>query len=354
MSEPFALITVLVPTLRKSPQVMANLSYLAAISSERCRVMISDCSTDPEKHAYLVKLQELHPLLQLALRAESTPLYQDIAESLPMAAPSRYTAICADDDLMSLDYLLRSVEMLERDSTAVCSYGNFLSWRGGQLFIERLESPEPTPVARLQNAFNPSSFNSLLFTVVRRAAMQPWVDFCKDHVMIGPFFDFVHFWSLLAQGKILCHPKGFYLWTGENWDSPEKNFATRARYYTRVGLHDAFTLFHDLHFAVEGLNFLLGRYSPIVDVHARVPCSQIVWSRCMERFRQRLKTDEPRYFGVLRNNAHAIDALRLLLQQNSCEDPRIIEWFSAVVAAFSPALARRYWEQFRANRAGAV
>src|SRR5262249_37361079 len=152
-------------------------------------------SADTEKHAFLERLKTSHPFVDLLLQTDRQPLYRDVCGLLDATKSYRYVCICADDDHMSFEYLQHSIDALERDATAVCSYGNFLSFRGGQFFVEHLTSLEPSPVVRLENAFNPRSFNSLFFTVVRRSAMQPWADFCRDHPLIGPFFDFVHFWS---------------------------------------------------------------------------------------------------------------------------------------------------------------
>ena len=142
---------------------------------------------------------------------------------------------------------------------------------------------EASPVARLAYGFDPNRFNTMFFTVFRRSVMTPWLNFCNGHPMPGPFLDFIHCWSLLAQGMVRCHQRGFYLWTAENWDTPDSSLRNRVRYYNAVGLPDAFHLFHDLHFAVEGLLFFLGEHSPITDWDTRIACAQAVWSRCMDR-----------------------------------------------------------------------
>jgi hypothetical protein len=248
-------VALLVPTYRTTPQILANLAYLAALSSHDIRVFISDCSGDATKREHVMRLRDAHPLCDVRIRPQRTPLYRDVVGLLETASSYPYVAICADDDYVSLDYLVHSIDVLEQDRAAVCSSGNYLIWNSnGTIQRASRDSTEHSPLARLQKSFDPNRFDTVFFAVFRRSAMTPWLNFCKGHPMIGPFFDFIHYWSLLAQGTVRCHQKGFYLWTGENWDTTDSNYRSRARYYKDIGLPDVFASFHDLHFAIEGLH----------------------------------------------------------------------------------------------------
>jgi hypothetical protein len=167
--------------------------------------------------------------------------------------------------------------------------------------------------------------------------------------MIGPFFDFIHYWSLLAQGTARCDQKAFYLWTGENWDTPETNYRTRARYYSDVGLPDEFALFHDLHFAIEGLHFFLGEHSPILDRHMRAACARTVWSRCMARFCEGFHLHREKYLELLRHSPQSLQALQSLMQPNTNSPAIFIDQFVTIIATLSKQHAERYGAHIRTS-----
>jgi hypothetical protein len=325
------------------------------LSSQDIRIFISDCSGDATKRERVVHLQNTYPFCNVSIRDQRTAFYQDVVALLETTSSYPYVAICADDDYVSLDYLVRSVDVLDQDRAAVCSAGNYLVWlRDGIIRLGSRNSTETSPVTRLQKSFDPERFNTMLFAVFRRSAMAPWLNFYKGHPMIGPFFDFVHYWSLLAQGTVRCHRKGFYLWTGENWDTPDKADRSRARYYNDVGLPDAFAWFHDLHFAVEGLHFFLGEHSPLLDRGVRAACAQTISSRCMARFRRDVDLNREKYLDLLRDSPQSVQAFQSLVQQQDISPTMLIDLFVTVVAAFSKQQSERYAAHIRASlsRAG--
>jgi len=345
---------LLVPTYRKTPQIMANLAYLAALSSPNLHVWISDCSADREKKNYLNRLKSQHPFVKLLFHKQRVPLYRDVAASLALMQSYNYLSICADDDHVSLPYLEGSIEVLESDSSCVCSFGNYLLWLNGSVYFQAVNATDSSPVIRLQQAFDANAFNRLFFTVFRRSAMQPWINFCTGHPLIGAFFDALHHCSLLAQGTVRHQISGFYLWTGENWDTDEKNHEARKRYYADVGLDPEFANFHDLHFGVEGINFFVGEHCPISHLGTRLACAQTIWSSCMASFKEQVLRVEPGYSEALAVSPLAVDALHFLLQKENCDDRQILDAFEAILAVFSAPLAKTYGAHFRRSLARAI
>jgi len=344
----------LVPTYRKTPQIMANLAYLAALSSPNLHVWISDCSADREKKTYLDRLKNEHPFLKLLFHKERVPLYKDVAASLALMQSYDYLSICADDDYVSLPYIEGSIEVLESDSGCVCSFGNYLLWLKGSVHFQAVSVTNSSPVIRLQQAFGANAFNRLFFAVFRRSAMQPWINFCTGHPLIGAFFDAIHHGSLLAQGTVRHQTSGFYLWTGENWDTEEKNHEVKSRYYADAGLDPEFANFHDLHFAVEGINFFVGEHCPISHLGTRLACAQAIWSSCMASFKAHVLSAEQGYSEALAISPLAQDALRFLLQKENCDDQQILDAFEAILAVFSAPLAKAYGAHFRQSLARAT
>jgi hypothetical protein len=106
-------VALLVPTHRNTPHILANLIFLAALSSQDSRFFISDSSCDVTKREHVVRLQAAYPFCAVSIRPQRTPLYQDVVALLEIAKSYSYVAIRADDGYMSWDNLARSVEVLE-------------------------------------------------------------------------------------------------------------------------------------------------------------------------------------------------------------------------------------------------
>ncbi len=334
---------LLVPTLRSEQQNLATLSYLAALSSPTLHVVISDCSTDPDKHAFLYQLKTYHPYLTVLCRDNKYPLYQDICNMLIYAKDYDYVAIAPDDDYASLSFYSKALEVLESNPDAVCSYGNYVIYQtSGYTFRDSRMATEATAEERIAAGFNPNYFNTMFFATFRRSAMEPWLNFVQNHPLISSFFDFLHCISIMVQGKVICHTAGNFLWTGENSDTSEANSKTRARYYIQSGLPEEFSLFHDLHFAVEGVSFLLGENSPLADRANQEKCAHIVWGRCMDRFRNDVERNTQLFQECLQQSEFAIVALNNLLSQTDCTDRKILNWFADILALFSTKKSKEY------------
>jgi glycosyltransferase domain-containing protein len=334
---------LLIPTYRNSTQNIATLSYLSTFSSPDLHVFISDCSLNPEKHQQLKVLENLHEFVKIIYQTENIPLYRDVVNMLEVTKDYDFVGIVPDDDYVSLSYIQKSIDTLQQSDDCVCSYGNYLIYQSnGSAFRDSRSAIEETARDRVNTGFNPNYFNTMFFAVFRRSAMQSWMNFCKDHPMISSFFDFLHCLSLMAQGKVICHTEGNFLWTGENWDTPEANGKTRARYYTQIGLSEEFAYFHDLHFAVEGVNFLTGKHSPLSDPVEKVACAQVVWSRCMERFKNDVYRNSTLFEQCLGASPFAIQALNNLLAQEQCDEKNILRWFSEILSVFSFQKSQEY------------
>lgn len=337
------LTAILIPTYRNNRQNIATLKYLAAFSSPELHVIISDCSLSFEKHIILKEIENLNSHVKVIYQEKNIPLYKDIINMLDYAYNYEYIAIVPDDDYVSLAYLEKSIEILKKNSGGVCSYGNYIIYQtNGSVFRDSRSALLETAAERIEAGFSPNYFNTMFFAVFRRSAMQPWINYCKSHPLISSFFDFLHCISLIAQGKVICHTEGQFLWVGENWDTSEENHKTRARYYTQMGLPPDFALFHDLHFAIEGVNFLTGKHSPIFDSAERYKCAQIIWSRCMERFRTSVYANPILFEHSLRPSNSAIQALNNLLIQLNCTEKNIIFWFIEILNLFSINKAEEY------------
>jgi glycosyltransferase domain-containing protein len=337
---------LLIPSFRSEKQNLATLAYLASFANPELHVIISDCSLNNEKHDYLKKLSANNQHVMVLYQSTKYSLHQDMVNLLDYAIDYKYTAVVPDDDYVTYSYIEEAIKVLDNNPECVCSYGNYIIYQSnGNAFRDSRDSLDNSPINRIKNGFNPNYFNTMFFSVSRRSAMQPWVNYCKNHCMIAAFFDFLHCISMMAQGKIMCHQKGHFLWIGENWDTPEKNAQTRASYYRQTGLNEDFCIFHDLHFGVEGVMFINGKDFPMLNAQAKKECAEIIWNICMTRFKQALNAQPEIFNNAIKKSDQAVGALNYLLQPNICHDPRLLEWFLIIVECFSLNLSQSYRNQ---------
>lgn len=340
------MLSLIVSTYRSDRQVEANLAYLDTFADEDLHIVFSDCSGDPKKHEYLLRLSAENPCIKAILHPARVSLYSDISSLIRLhTADSEYIAICGDDDYVSLDYLRHSLSVLKAQKQAVCSLGNYIICLSNKsTAIDSRSFMENSALERVRNGFTPKAYNTFFFAVFRHKALLPWANFCADHPLIAGFFDFIHCISLLAQGKIIAHDHGHYLWTGENWETAEKQMDSRERHYQAAGVPRNFYTFHHLHFAMECVNFLLGRHSPVKDNNEALACAQIAWDRCMELYKKDVRLNEATYLQLLKHRSQAIEALRHLIHLPACNDPQRIACFVEILSCFSVPMAQRYRE----------
>ena len=189
----------------------------------------------------------------------------------------------------------------------------------------------------------------MLFATFRRSALQPWAVFTEQHPAAGAFFDFIHCLSLMVQGKIIAHDRGHYLWTGENWDTPDENLRSRVRHYRIMGLPEQFAHFFDLHFAVECMNFLASQAAPPTAPHTG-QLMQVVWNRCFSRFRMAVDMNPPFYSKLVASHAAASAALHALLTSSQLTHREIVGHMTSIIGAFSEPVADRYAAFFSLTR----
>ncbi|MBC8126641.1 MAG: glycosyltransferase [Gloeobacteraceae cyanobacterium ES-bin-144] len=335
--------TILVPTHRDTLLARATLSYLAHFACDSNRVIIADNSTNPEKHDFLRHLVREHPQVQLHLHSDNIGGMKNLGYLLEHSADSDFVALCSDDDHLSLEFVTSSLEIIDKNPKASGVAGHLLALHSnGSCSSENFSLTSGESFSRLSTWFDPNTFNLVLYSVFRRSALQPWVDFCHKHPMRAAFFDFLITISAFSRGQLLRHAKGAYLWSAGNWDTPEINFNSRTRWYKDIGMPEQFTMYFDLHFAVECAAFLLGRHSPVIETEQRGRCANVLWERCMNRFRQAVMQNESAFIAPLAHCPDAFEALKILFNHQSEPDAALLMLFPRVIAAFSPEIAEKY------------
>ena len=335
--------TILVPTHRDGRKERITLQSVAHFSSDTIRVMIADNSTLPAKHQYLRELAKTVPGVEIHIHEKNIGGMQNVLYLLEHSRDSEYVALCSDDDTLTMDFVETSLELLHGQPTASGAAGHLVA-----LHSNGTSSFEPAVICgdsatdRIAGWFNPSSFNLLIYSVLRRSDLQPWIEFNRHHPMRSAFFDFLLTTAVAARGPVKRHASGAYIWRADNWDTPGRNFASRCGWYRELGLPESFAIFFDLHFAVEQAVFLLGRHSPVISPQDRAGCAEVTWSRCINRFRQAVAQQEGAYVAAVNGTPRAVDVLRAFYHHDGCPSPELIRHFPVLLAEFSPSLAEAY------------
>ena len=343
--------SIIVSTVRWSPQVASTLAGLSEFTDPKTRLVISDCSGEPEKVAFIRELAGRSRNVIAAFRPERVPLYRDVASTIQRRCQQdEFVSIVADDDVVTHDYIKHSETVLSANTDAVCSYGRYvIAQTSGKTFIDSRSVLASSAGQRIEECFDPNQFNTMFFATFRRRALQPWAVFTENHPAAGAFFDFIHCLSLMAQVTIIAHERGHYLWTGENWDTPDENLRSRARHYRSMGLPEQFASFFDLHFAVECINFLGSQAAPPTAPRT-AQIMQVVWNRCFSRFRTAVDINPNLYTNLLAASATARAGLDALLTSPQLTHREIVNHMAAIIAVFSEPVAQRYASFFSAGR----
>jgi hypothetical protein len=209
---------------------------------------------------------------------------------------------------------------------------------------------EATPYERCIN-FPIGGGNSLPSSIVRRNAVQPFLDYFYGHPLPASFFDWLMSYTLLAHGKYYTADQGCYFYDVSNWESWEPCWKNNAKFYVAAGLLEAFTWFHELYWAVEFAHFFRGAYSPITDAQQRVGCAQYYYLNRIREFRR--LWDRPGQASALErivsHSPNAVGALRSLAANDDATHPALFDWFTEVLAAFHPECALAYSDYARAS-----
>jgi hypothetical protein len=341
---------ILIPTYRTTKEVLANLSYITTCSNPELPVYISDNSADPEKHRFLKKLASIHPDVVLLLNKENIGAFPNIINLLDASKEKSILAFTTDDDRISLSYITRGIQDLRLNANVARSAGMLLRIQAdGKISEDTSESLSDSPDHRFSEFFNPNSFNQIFYSPFRRKDIQSWLDFCLEHPLHGPFFDFLLTLCTLSAGKFLRHREGHYIYFSENWDEPSVNQNSRVRAYEALGLPAAFSLFHDLHFGVECLNFLLGKHSPIKEKDTAMKCARITWQRCTGRFALAYRSQREQYINVFAGAPQIIEAADLLSSDKQISIEIILDSFINLLECFSVPISQRYLLYIKSN-----
>jgi hypothetical protein len=334
---------ILVMTHRTGQEELANLAYLAACSRPDLLVFIGDNSVSAQKHQFLHALNNTHPYVQLILHPQNIGGYQNFISLLNASEGIEVITFAADDDRVSLSYIDRGIKDLNSNPIIARSAG--LMARVGSegiIFQDNKAALSSSASERFLEYFDPNSFNQIFYSTFRRSQVSNWLAFYKSHPLPGIFFDFLATLSTLAHGQFVRHTEGHHIYFSNNWDTQSENQNSRSRSYEALGLPGNFSIFHDLHFGVECVNFLLGRHSPISDESMARECARISWNRCAARFSTVYRNNRGAFLSLLMGNTNSTNILDQIADGKEVPVDIVLDGFIGILSVFSTAIAGRY------------
>jgi hypothetical protein len=341
--EPLETSAILVMTHRTGQEELANLSYLASCSRSDLLVYIGDNSASPQKHQYLRALKSINPHVQLILHPQNVGGYHNILSLLDASSGIDIITFATDDDRVSLSYIDRGIKDLRANPDIARSAGLMARVNSqGSISQDNKSALSSKASERFLEYFDPNSFNQIFYSTCRRPHVLQWVAFRNSNPLPGIFFDFLTTLSTLAHGQFVRHTEGHHIYFSNNWDTQSENQNSRSRSYEALGLPGSFSIFHDLHFGVECVNFLLGRHSPISDESMATECARISWNRCAARFSTVYRNNRDAFLNLLMNNTNSANILDQIADGKEVPVDIVLDGFIGILSVFSTAIAGRY------------
>jgi hypothetical protein len=334
---------VLVMTHRTGQEELANLAYLAACSRPDLRVIIGDNSASECKHQFLRALNRVHPYFQPLLHQSNIGSYRNFLALLNASGDVDIITFATDDDRVSLSYIDRGIKDLRCNPHISRSAGLMVRVSSeGIVSQDNHAALSPNASERFFEYFDPNSFNQIFYSTFRRSQISNWLAFYNSHPLPSAFFDFLATLSTLAYGQFVRHTEGHHIYFSNNWDTQSENQNSRSRSYETLGLPGSFSIFHDLHFGVECVNFLLGRHSPISDESMARECARICWNRCAARFSGLYRNNRDSFVNLLVKNPDLVSILDQIADGQEVPVDRVLGGFAGILSVFSIAIAERY------------
>jgi len=255
-------LSFLVPTFRTGMEALATIMHVCSLAGPNVEVIVRDNSGDPEKAAFLQKLQTEHCHIYLA---PFCSLYVNLSEAAKLAK-GEFVFNVADDDYVDplvVDAILQKIVSISDDPTYVGIIGDFLlsGTKGTELL-----TPEPIDGADALTRYKQfvASSRNLLWAVHRRKDYMRYIDFIRD--LPGEFsFHDMHFNLLmLMTGRYAKVERVIYYKNIIGSDDQTVDIHNKTLFFTRKGI-DAITQYTlMLLYIVEGCKVVIG--SKLVDV----------------------------------------------------------------------------------------
>lgn len=334
--------TILVPTYRWDDSIVKTLCHYASFANEELGVIISDNSTNPEKHDFLDRLKLLFPQVIINKNNENIGALKNWVFLYELCGDCEYIIYLADDDFVTIDYITDSVNFLENNSGYVACSGRFVVKSGlnslyvcnnitsGETFIERVSS-------YISDLNNPGS---ICYSVMRKKYFGRYLNYINTHPFPVAFFDYYIAPTLYFHGKFMSLDKGIYLWDSGNWFQYDSFRSSITSKYKEFGLPEFFADYFYLHMAADSIVYAYSKFFQFNEQTLSAQLSVVLAEARLTWFKNLLKDRIEGHMSLLGEACYSKVNSFLL---NPCNDIReVVSVFLEILCATSPDLYQLY------------
>lgn len=340
---------ILVPTHRWDDSTVKTLCHYASFANEELGVIISDNSTNAEKHAFLDRLKSLFPQVHINKNNVNIGAAKNWVVLYEQCGECEYIIYLADDDFVTIDYINDSVNFLENNSDYVACSGRFVVKSGlnsfyvcnnvtsGESFIERVSS-------YTSDLNNPGS---ICYSVMRKIYFGNYLNYIKLNPFEAIFFDYYVAPTLLLHGKFMSLDMGVYLWDSGNWFQYDSFRSSITSKYKEFGLPDFFADYFYLHMAADSIIYAHSKFFQFNEQSLSTQLSVVLAETRLTWFKNLSRDRIEGHMSLLGDTCYnKLEAFML----NPCNDiQEVVSIFLEILGSISPDLHRLYRKFIREN-----
>ena len=339
-------LSILAPTFRFNPTARQNLATLAAIGGDDIEVLIGDNSTNIDKWAYLEKIKDLSPNVQVFRHKTDLGAHGNF-QFLLKHATGDFCCMAADDDIFTGDYFRAGLDVAKRNSDTAAASGVFMSLTkaaddSASYSFRSTARLEATGLERIK-AYH-GGINFIPYCVMRRDSFVAMWRYIEENPLRASYLDQIWAYSTLSEGTYrLDHNNPIYLYINENWATPAACWANDAKFYIALGLPERFTNFHWLSWSFAALHYFHSHYRPTsLRAEEATAIADHLFSHYMAVFKWYYESTPQGYALLLADAPEAMQALLALVAETEHAISSLFERFLTIMNAFSPELTVQY------------
>lgn len=253
------LLTLVLPTFRTGPSVLARVCEAVAWGGDEIEVLIRDNSQDPEKKKFLKKLSG--PNVRIIF-PKPCHAWENLW-SLVAEARGEFILPFADDDFLDGDAIPTILETIRRhrdDPSVAGIIGDFMV-TGGKFssFLRFHGLDAATPAGRYAGFIQSGGCSVIVYAMHRAEIFKKVPALFQALPMEFSFHDLVMTSVLFSCGKYVNMERYLYCYGGMgNWNTSEAVIKGDFKYYARHNLQFPTYRLHWLFCAFEGAKIILG------------------------------------------------------------------------------------------------
>lgn len=276
-------LAILLPTVRWTAMARSVIAALVGVANEDVAVLIADNSENADKRAFLQHICQLNPYIFVVAHEKNIGAFPNILYLFDWCKAVPFCAMMADDDWMSPNYYTEAMQVLRNAPNAMCAEvgTTFVDMAGNGDFnqISQASMQGHLAIERIKQ-WNGITQRVTMYNVSRRSALDYALWFYR-HTPLNGYMLAEDLWELsrLARGDFI-RQKGSACFVHFPANESRTGDSTERLYqllHKDSGLQFPFIYFSALSTAIQCAIFLMGRYSPIVNVEQRRVCGQYVF-----------------------------------------------------------------------------